>query len=102
MQPLPSLPLLPTSVACAALVGLICASASPGAHTGAVHRAAPSPNILAASEDDRGSGRLSDQANRANWTSFRGSGRIKPGPERTSSNVRHDSAPSYRGSGRLG
>lgn len=57
---------------------------------------------VAASDDDRGSGRLSNQAQGMELISFRGSGRINPETEPSTDAVSPDRTPNYRGSGRLG
>ena len=102
MQPLPSHPLLPASVASVALVGMLCAGTAHQLQARVNHGSTQPLTILASSEEDRGSGRLAHQADYRSLLSFRGSGRVQPGPDRSTENMYQAAASYYRGSGRFG
>lgn len=85
------------------LCGLTLASVSFGVESTRVNlAAAPGYSNIASSDDDRGSGRVARQPQFEEWVSFRGSGRVQPEPKSPSFSKVPDSAPYYRGSGRLG
>ena len=103
MQPFPTFSRFDSPAAYLVLAGLLVAGGSQGMmQNRAPGTMAPNPITVTSDEDDRGSGRLSNRADFLDLLGFRGSGRIQPGPKPADDTASNDTAPYYRGSGRLG
>lgn len=102
MQPFPNFSPFNSPAAYLVLASLMWAGGSQAIlQNKAAVTAIQSAVTLVSNEDDRGSGRLSNQTEFPDPVGLRGSGRIRPGSDRSGEATQVDPPLYYRGSGRL-